>query len=299
MGKETLPNGKGVYHGEFCDGLRHGVGTLMEDYDEEEEESGGGWEDRDCQCEEEEKDGDGCCSHDRQGKVLLGNEFLSRLDDTEKNASASTVSNGDTTSSVDNDVDGSTGDGPDFAAGGTKLSSTTFTQNVACAAGDELASPLPSISSNPCNNAVDTADTTAITASMAVSTLFQSPQSKTVPTSTTTLQCKKCHCRHRHQQQTKRKKQRYSSGVWCAGQYEIEDCRGTVHPDSNEFTEESRGVVAVATAAATTSIATLGATRSDGNNENNGNDGSSSGSSMVVSLNRTTWDMLDEKWLGI
>mmetsp|Transcript_27237 Transcript_27237/g.44690 ORF Transcript_27237/g.44690 Transcript_27237/m.44690 type:complete len:183 (+) Transcript_27237:156-704(+) len=54
---------------------------------------------------------------------------------------------------------------------------------------------------------------------------------------------------------TKRRKQRYSSGVWCAGQYEIEDCRGTVHPDSNEFTEEYRGVVAAAT-----TIATLGAT---------------------------------------
>jgi len=218
VGKETLPaNGKGAYHGEFCDGLRHGVGTLMEDC--EEEESGGGrWKDCDCWCEEEEEDGDKYCLRDRQGGVSLGNELLSRLDGTEKNGSASTVSNGDTTSSADNDDSNnqSTDDGLAFTAGGTKLSSTAFTQNDACA-GELLASPLPSVLFNPCNNAA-AADTTTI-ASMAISstgntgdssccattTLFQSPQPKTVPTSTTTQQCNKCHdsrrCRHHHHQQ--------------------------------------------------------------------------------------------------
>ena len=58
---------------------------------------------------------------------------------------------------------------------------------------------------------------------------------------------------------TRTKKQRYSSGVWIAGHIEVEDSRGTVDQGKNQFIEE---------AAATTSTG-------------------------------TTWDLLDEKWLGV
>ncbi|KAL3805476.1 hypothetical protein ACHAW5_007148 [Stephanodiscus triporus] len=90
-----------------------------------------------------------------------------------------------------------------------------------------------------------------------------------------------------HRKATKRKKkQLVSSGVWCAGQFEIEDCRGTVHPDKNEFKEESQTGDAIHVATSTTS--------GDGNNFARGDS-----TSMSTSLNRTTWDMLDGKWLGI
>jgi hypothetical protein len=50
------------------------------------------------------------------------------------------------------------------------------------------------------------------------------------------------------------------TGVWCAGTFEIEDSRGTVCRENNEFTEESRA-------------------------------------SSDVTNTSTTWDNLDEKWL--
>jgi hypothetical protein len=60
-----------------------------------------------------------------------------------------------------------------------------------------------------------------------------------------------------------RRKQRYSSGVWCAGQFEIQDVVGTVRHSSDgskEFVEDS-----------TPSVMSAG----------------------------TTWDLLPEKWLGL
>jgi len=94
--------------------------------------------------------------------------------------------------------------------------------------------------------------------------------------------CRQCNPHpSRQQQRTKIKKKRYSSGVWCAGQCEIEDCRGTVHPESNEFTEDASS--ACASTIATSSLAS----------------GKSVLNDSFSSLNRTTWDMLDEKWLGI
>lgn len=69
----------------------------------------------------------------------------------------------------------------------------------------------------------------------------------------------------------KRKRQRYSSGVWCAGQYEIQDFRGTVHPQMLQWDEHSNAPIQ--------------------------NEKSAMGE--TATLNRTTWDLLDEKWLGI
>jgi hypothetical protein len=90
-----------------------------------------------------------------------------------------------------------------------------------------------------------------------------------------------------HRRATKgKKKQRVSSGVWCAGQLEIEDCRGTIHPDENEFREESHADVAIRVTTSTAS--------EDGNDSARGD--STRG---ATSLNRTTWDMLDGKWLGL
>ena len=74
-------------------------------------------------------------------------------------------------------------------------------------------------------------------------------------------------------------KQRYFVGVWCSGHLEVEDCRGTVQPGSHEFLEDAKDA----------NIATVGAAESDGKKSAN----------EVVSLNRTTWDDLDEKWLGL
>jgi len=105
------------------------------------------------------------------------------------------------------------------------------------------------------------------------------PQAAQTPT---LCPCRQCNPRRSRQQiQTKSKKKRYSSGVWCAGQCEIEDCRGTVHPESNEFTEDASS--ACASTIATSSLAS----------------GKSVLNDSFSSLNRTTWDMLDEKWLGI
>jgi len=280
VGKEIfVSNGQeGTYYGEFSGGLRHGVGTLMEDCKEEK---------CDCQCENE---GDDC--GDESGQMLLENhEFVSRLDVNENcnNSSTDDVSNNN--QSID--------PGPDFAAGGTKSSNDTFTSNSAAGVNDTVTSSLPATSNhtnnddsndhdtanNIANPLIHVSDTNNTDDSYTSPVLFQSPKPKTPQTS---KQCKICHC---HYQSNKAKKQRYSSGVWCAGQYEIEDCRGTVHPYSNEFTEE--GCIVTAAAAAATIAST---TVSDGNTANNGE---STSMMAVSSLNRTTWDMLDEKWLGI
>ena len=90
-------------------------------------------------------------------------------------------------------------------------------------------------------------------------------------TTNATKQCAGCNC----QDKPTKTKRRYSSGVWCSGRFEIEDSRGTVH--SNEFIEEGSTTVAAPTEA------------DDDKNQ----------SKLRASLTRTTWDMLDEKWLGI
>lgn len=90
VGRELLANGQGAYYGEFADGLRHDVGTLMENYEE-------GYK---CDCEfdgGDESQGEER-HHSREQQVV------SRL----KGENASTPQ------SVDN--------GPDFAAGGAPLS---------------------------------------------------------------------------------------------------------------------------------------------------------------------------------
>jgi hypothetical protein len=71
-------------------------------------------------------------------------------------------------------------------------------------------------------------------------------------------------------------KQRFSSGVWIAGQYEIEDSRGILHLGSNQVVEEEVF---------------------DPNAKSH--DEPIDGSSTASSLNRTTWDLLPEKWLGL
>eukprot|EP00578_Thalassiosira_sp_NH16_P028026 CAMPEP_0181088924 /NCGR_PEP_ID=MMETSP1071-20121207/7036_1 /TAXON_ID=35127 /ORGANISM="Thalassiosira sp., Strain NH16" /LENGTH=625 /DNA_ID=CAMNT_0023170853 /DNA_START=93 /DNA_END=1969 /DNA_ORIENTATION=- len=249
VGKEIFPGGRGVYQGEFADGLRHGVGTLIEDYYDE--ESSIQKTSRLGQPEDIGEDG-GKRVADRQEQTLKGNGFVPTLDSivTCKDSSTNNV---DSSRSIDT--------GPDFAAGCIKPSTDTSIPN---AASSGVGSSIPA-TSNTSNNDSITYDAT--------SALFPSPKQKT-PKSPN--KCRRWDC---HQHPAKTTKKRYSSGVWCAGQYEIEDCRGTVHPGSNEFTDESSHAAASATAA----------TGSDGN-DSNPND---------VSLNRTTWDMLDEKWLGI
>ena len=71
-------------------------------------------------------------------------------------------------------------------------------------------------------------------------------------------------------QQPKQRRQRYSSGVWCAGQFEVQDVVGTVRHSSDgskEFVEDTTP--------------------------------SSNIIMSPTSGNGTTWDMLPEKWLGL
>lgn len=76
--------------------------------------------------------------------------------------------------------------------------------------------------------------------------------------------CKGCGQNIMLHQRQPRRKQRYSSGVWCAGQFEIQDVVGTVRHSSDgskEFVEDKKP-------------------------------------SSVTSTG-TTWDMIPEKWLGL
>jgi hypothetical protein len=71
-------------------------------------------------------------------------------------------------------------------------------------------------------------------------------------------------------QQPKQRRKRYSSGVWCAGQFEVQDVVGTVRHSSDgskEFVEDKTP--------------------------------SSDIIMSPASGNGTTWDMLPEKWLGL
>ena len=76
--------------------------------------------------------------------------------------------------------------------------------------------------------------------------------------------------RAQQRSKSRRRTQRYSSGVWCAGQFEIQDVVGTVRhasDGSKEFVEDTTPA--------------------------------SSDNIMSTSGNGTTWDLLPEKWLGL
>lgn len=97
------------------------------------------------------------------------------------------------------------------------------------------------------------------------SALSFSPQTISTP-------CKGCgeYIQTSSPQQPKQRRQRYSSGVWCAGQFEVQRVVGTVRHSSDgskEFVEDK-----------------------------------SPSSDIIMSPasgNGTTWDMLPEKWLGL
>lgn len=269
VGKEILPHGQGVYTGEFEDGLRHGVGTLVENYYEDDE-----GDKVYCLCGE-----DGVESE----SAYDGNDLISRFDDAEDSAAAD--ENDGSTSSIENveDSDQDIDRGPDFAAGGPP----TVAQNNAA---EELV-PLPP----PFDHCDNETDTTSPNTPIHCSTnttedhsytadLVQQPQQHAAAQTP------------RIKQRAKIQKQRYSSGVWCAGQYEIEDCRGTVDPDSNEFMEDD-----CTAAAHATSIDSPAANRasSDEHATTDLAENVLTNENARTPLRRTTWDMLDEKWLGI
>ena len=288
VGKEILPHGEGVYYGEFAFGLRHGVGTLMEDvvceeddssideseweWEEEEEECG-------CTCRESEcriGESQGVCAEE-QSQLVMGDE----------NDDANIIISSPAGSSINKEQSGMN-NGPDFAAGGEPPSSILNTcaaiipSDVASSSEGKVAQMSESgiSSTSPIGATTENAPSVPIS-----SNSFQTP-SKVVH------QCHK-KCVHRRRK-PKTRNQRYSSGVWCAGQFEIEDSHGTVYPGKNED-DSDKGL---------DSDADNGNVEELNEEENNkdDSDGNRSGlysRSSSSSLNRTTWDLLPEKWLGL
>ena len=198
VGKEIIPNfggdGESVYQGEFVNGWRHGVGTLMEDVVVN--------DDDDDDMDNSEEEGDEYC--EQCHRILL---------------------------TTDEEYDG-TENGPDFAAGGSNQQDEDHQLD------DEY------------NTRYD--DDEITTGRSQSASLLSQPVSKSCSA-----------CVGRTSSPRPRRKQRYSSGVWCAGQFEVQDVVGIVSHSSDgrkEFVEDS-----------TPSVMSAG----------------------------TTWDLLPEKWLGL
>jgi hypothetical protein len=245
VGKEILSRGRGVYYGEFWEGLRHGVGTLME-YSSEEEE-------------EEEED---VCLKARASASLEEQEDRSTSDCTlaqqlQDAASLTSVDLGEGT-------DDQSQNGPDFAAGGSSLSFAISDEH--CDTTSNV--PLVGIDSSRRSSSDQFIGQSPPRDSFNSMALRQGVSSNS-----------------KQQHKSKRRKQRYSSGVWIAGQYEIEDSCGILH--SGQIVKEED----------VTSI-----NKGSGNGSENTNVALESKSERVAdspSLNRTTWDLLPEKWLGL
>lgn len=251
VGKEILPHGRGVYYGEFWDGLRHGVGTLMEYYWEEEDSSDTEKCDSHLVDDSSKEVGDHRICDQEAGSVILADE---------------TRSTGNKSSNTSNN------NGPDFAAGGS--SSSSIADDHPPLNRDTTSSSITmSKNENTCSpEALPLSSRTSPKLSRQRSDNKKSPHLHNT-----------CH-QNNHNHKTR--KQRYSSGVWVAGQYEIEDSRGVVHPGSNQVVEDN----------------ILPTSDTDGNQNtdsnidaNEENDRGTSSSSLT----RTTWDLLPEKWLGL
>lgn len=152
---------------------------------------------------------------------------------------------------LNDDVDNRSNNGPDFAAGVlyNSLPTTIYNHNEA---------PI----SQSDNNASTVNVTSAVQSQQSASSASSTNQQNTANHPTNT-------------KNSRILKQRYSSGVWIAGQYEIEDSRCFM---KNNKREEEAVVV------------DNGEVISRAENEK---------AACSPSLNRTTWDLLDEKWLGL
>jgi len=264
-GRFARPADGSSYEGEFANGLANGVGreilprgggTYVGEF-RDGLRHGVGTLMEDYSSDEDDDDDDrGSGAEDRHGSSI--GEF----DDRPAKEGEIDCDGGDADMGGDQSVD----TGPDFAAGVTKSSTADNALTPNSNAVGSMASPPRGSGSN------------------SSSAPRHGSSTNLEPKTPRTLDPQSCGDSHR--QVTKRKKkQRVSSGVWCAGQLEIEDCRGTVHSDKNEFREESHADVAIRVTASTAS--------GDGSGSAGGDS-----TSVATSLNRTTWDMLDGKWLG-
>ena len=260
-GRFARPADGSSYEGEFANGLANGVGTEILP-------RGGGT------YVGEFRDGL------RHGVGTLMEDYFSDDDDGDRGSGAedrlgSSIGEFDDRPAGEIDCDGGDVDiggdqsvdtGPDFAAGVTKSSTADNTLTPNSNAVGSMVSPPRGSGSNSSSAPRHRSSTNL------------------EPKTPRTLNPPSFGDNHR-QVTNGKKKQRVFSGVWCAGQLEIEDCRGTVHPDKNEFREESHADVAIRVTASTAS--------GDGSVSARGDS-----TSVATSLNRTTWDMLDGKWLG-
>eukprot|EP00804_Cyclotella_cryptica_P002554 CCRYP_010387-RA/>CCRYP_010387-RA protein AED:0.10 eAED:0.10 QI:0/-1/0/1/-1/1/1/0/655 len=263
VGKEILPYGRGVYYGEFWDGLRHGVGTLMEYY----------W-DNDAEEEDECSQADKCDNHlvvdgsseevgDQVGSRTCCDQGVSPL--SQETQSHSRVDLDDDTRSTGNKSSStSNNNGPDFAAGGSSSSSI-------------IADDHPPL------NRDRTASSITTSMNENTSSLEALPLSSTTSPIISLKRSDRTKTQHHRNNTTK---QRFSSGVWIAGQYEIEDSRGVLHPGSNQVVEEEVS-------------STPGSELNQNNDSINDLKEENERGTSFSSLNRTTWDLLPEKWLGL
>ena len=212
-----MSNGAGVYYGEFWEGLRHGVGTLIEYFSDNDE--------IDATKDSIDIDDEASCS--------LGEEDDRKIETQSINLDECLSHN-----NSDN--------GPDFTARGSSLLSRISDEHTTTNA--EAAPPKNNSNTNNSSE--------------------QEPNPLSKVYSKASL---------KRNSKTQRK-ERFSSGVWVAGQYEIVDSRDLFH-GSHKVKETDFNV------------SNENLDHSIINGENN-----------VVSspsLNRTTWDLLDEKWLGL
>ena len=207
-----------VYNGEFSTGLRHGVGTLCEDvhyYSEESDSEDDNEEGGKRELGEEEEKECSCVSlsnaavagFERRGEYYCNICLTDHFDD--KACKDRLLQNEvvlENSNNLDSNNLGQTTNidpGPDAAAGGSTPLVTT--QPIATTALVEEKTEEESI---PTTNAATT--------------------QPAPPTHQPTV-CKVCKgrgLRRPKRIRTKKKQQRISSGIWCAGQCEIEDCRG-------------------------------------------------------------------------
>ena len=221
-----MSNGAGVYYGEFWEGLRHGVGTLIEYFSDNDEIDA--TKDSIDIDDEEHECLQSCSSGEEDDRKIEAQDISLHSINLDECLSHNNSDNG-----------------PDFAAGGSSLLSIISDEHTTTNAED----PSPKNNSNTYNSSEQEAN----------------PLSKV---------CSKASSKRNSKTQ---RKQRFSSGVWVAGQYEIVDSRDLFH-GSHKVKE------------------------TDVNVSNENLDHSSNGKNNVVSspsLNRTTWDLLDEKWLGL
>jgi len=285
VGKELLPNGKGVYHGEFSGGLRHGVGTLIEECEIDEEVAEETIEDCKCRCvcnRSDLHDSD-CSSQDDQASA--GRQ-------REREVSPSTIHSDGGNSSCHDSINESdcfdSDHGPDFAAGGTH--SSNFSEDESTLNDVELNDNVDNTLSRSSN------DDHYNNATIDSSSLETKPDSSQ----------NECRCESAYKtQHTRKRRQYYSSGVWCAGQFEIEDSHGTVFPDSNEVIEEwNRAKIGPIVDLSANIVGSKDHCKEnhtivDGDNRSDDHEGQIYQFNTVASLNRTTWDLLPEKWLGL